>query len=138
MKKVLFIFTFILAGIYGGGLCSAQGINVKTEFVYELKFGRVSKACRGFGICLIGMIIVHFEERQAILTDYKGKLCLLVPFPLADEFPEQFSQSKFIMEEDFKFPDEVIEEAKLESDFTLKEGVYQMDRTQKGYRIYLE
>ena len=42
------------------------------------------------------------------------------------------------MEEDYTFPEEIIEQLKLEPGFTVRKGDHKMDKTKRGYLIYLE
>ncbi len=139
MKKILYIF--VLVNLFSDleNQCAAQSPTIIIEYNFDVSFGRRSRDCRGFGICVVmGPITIVLNERKAILTSIREKLCLRVPFILASDYPEQFDQEEFIMEEDFIFPEEFTKMAGLDAPLEIKKGNYLMERNSEGYLIYLE
>ncbi|REJ85331.1 MAG: hypothetical protein DWQ44_01365 [Bacteroidetes bacterium] len=98
------------------------------------EFGRKSRDCKGFGICYIEITYEYsFSFR---LRNDNGNLIMDVPEEMIKEHEELFSGEVFLMEEDLKLPEEIVEKLELEAEAFIRRGKYPLEHTEKGASIY--
>lgn len=134
MKKLVLLFAlcaFYCADFNAQQVGSRFGSSI--ELVSEsdglkkaiyIKFGRKSKDCRGFGICIFE-ITLTVEDAITLITAILQKNRVHVSFPpkFVAENAEHFKDNKIVIEEDFVLDDNTARALGVKS-YVIKKGVY--------------
>ncbi len=109
------------------------GLDLKVH----VEWGRKSKGCHGFGICIFIESIELTGVLFARLLPDEDVLLLNVPMEMVRKSPEQFDQEAFIMEEDFMISDEVSKSLGAQRSLVIPRGKYPIDRSGKSCLVSL-
>lgn len=135
MKQFKNWFVLFLLSIMLLNVSLAEAV-ITVHIKMHVSFGRVSKNCKGFGICFEGITETISYDRQVIMNAADGLWSMDIPLSIVKEFPEQFNEKQFIVEEDYIFPEEFSKYASLKEPLIIKKGEYRMERLENIYRVY--
>ena len=132
MKSTKNIKWFVVLLLLIANIVQANPIKITAHT--KISFGRNSKGCKGFGICTSTWIT--FNECTLSTGDDGKTFVLEVPAGNSGSYPEQFSQTSFVMEEDYTFPSEFQRNMNLPKPILIKAGSYRMEKSSVGFTIY--
>lgn len=153
MKKVLLsiLMVIFVTGMLKAGSLSgisretddSRGIKIKITLTIE--FGRISKDCRGFGICSFhisltdkpdpGMLAVNEAIGEAYFDDDGHFVIEFARQYLKSETRNMYFDSMFRIEENFDIPVDVLDSLDYEGDYNIKKGQYPIDDRGDVYLI---
>lgn len=108
----------------------------------SIDFGRVSKDCKGFGVCDVDIEIkIELSVRPnggsgtaQIGKDGKLSVAFVKETMTEETIANYFSNSTFVVEEDFQLPSDVSEQLGTKNYF-IKAGKYKVVETKEGYSV---
>lgn len=137
----LVMVCLLTGGAYSGvtvdhSVCdNPRGFKIKLSI--EIEFGRVSRDCRGFGICYfkvsladnvrVGELAVNEAVGNAYFDEDGRFVVEFLKENMRNDTEEMYFDSVFRMEENFDVPDDVLQKLKHEGDYQLKAGNYQIE-----------
>jgi len=108
--------------------CKAESASTRIILVIDIVWGRVSRDCKGFGIC-------DFDVSWRVELDRPIKVSLEnnifefeIPLEVVKKNPDQFGNDIFIMEEDFEIDKEISKEFGSLKSLVIPAGKYRMKR----------
>lgn len=128
MKKLIL---GLIATVMFAGTSYAQKTEVKTEGrpLIEFEFGRKSKNCGGFGICILRINIspeLGAEIIQALLLP-GGVLKVAMPPKFYKDHASAFQNGYLVVEEDYVIDRETTKAIGLKDNYTIKTGKYKVE-----------
>jgi hypothetical protein len=125
----------LLAGhVAAGPGDPASSMGRKLKVTFWIEFGRISRDCRGFGICDWGLEfsldkVVHpltetgaggegyFDDDGKFVIDFLKDYML-------NETVVKYLQNGFVMEEDVPIPPEILQKLNYRGDYMIRAGTY--------------
>ncbi|WP_417352796.1 hypothetical protein [Flavobacterium alkalisoli] len=99
----------------------------------KIDFGRVSKDCKGFGVCDVTIDIDWNLDLSVIsfgsARSTTGKFDLYLTPRGYEEVVRYFGKEAIVLEENLKLADDVCDKLGLSRGYTLKAGTYNLTRT---------
>lgn len=136
MKKLLFAVFFALTGILD---MSAQVPAPDTSQLVQLEFGRRSKECGGFGICvfrvhineetapvLIKLVAAFLRTETPSTPSNKGALAVTFPAEFVKANSTFFTNSQIRIDEDLVLDKATTRALGAPDNFTIKKGIYKV------------
>lgn len=113
----------------------AQERRVRFELGVEISFGRKSRDCTGFGLCIFITDFSVTATPSARLLPDESVVQLMLPHEYAIKYNEQVGGDRFLMEEDLQLAQDVSKELGSEEKIILRRGEYPIKKTKKGLLI---
>ncbi len=157
LKQIIAVIAFTIfllpANTFGQGTSQSSNLDydvslmVKVKIHIDVTWGRVSRGCRGFGICDMDFDIVISKidnnEGSSVVELEKSKnnkFLLTIPYKsINKELREtQFSNQRLIIGEDVFLKDKALLELGFRKEtYIIKKGEYKLRETKNGYVVEL-
>ncbi|MCC7233171.1 MAG: hypothetical protein IT242_09525 [Bacteroidia bacterium] len=140
MKKIAQTLLFLSIMLLASGLSVKAHTeeNAKIKIVMKIIWGRHSDGCRHFGICSVSIEFVDFGSARMVLSKDGKTLITEADLSSIKGKEELFEGNYFIMDEDFRLPDDVQKALGSVKPIIIRQGNYRLERSREGYTIYFE
>lgn len=115
----------------------AQDRKIYLDFNVHIEFGRKSKGCTGFGLCIFITDISVGGDISARYLPKKNLLHIEFPTALVKQHPDQFENDLFTMEEDLIVSDETSRDLGSDVSLIIPKGTYEIERTESSFVIQI-
>jgi len=134
MKKLLLALIVVLT--FTNGSFAQKATTGKTPLI-EIEFGRKSKDCGGFGICVF-RVNIGIEEAVALVNAFanvKGLMDLKMSPQFYKDNIKSFPNGYFLIDEDFTIDLETSRAIGFSKEYTIKKGKYKvaLDKSTNTY-----
>ena len=142
MKKVLMLVFISLVAI----CFEAEAMSPNWYIIIHVNYGQRGKNCTGFGVCGIWIDAGEGDppkDRVAgipgKIENLNGKISITHDVSNIDKttMKNQFASKKFVVDEDFKIPDDIVKQLKLAAGSNIiKKGTYNFKQVGSSLTIF--
>jgi hypothetical protein len=141
MKKLVFgLIATVMFGFVGSANCvemNTPSIQKSSKLDYvkvsiQIDWGRVSRGCKGFGICDV-TIVIDIENKTFSGSAQNGSFVLEMNDTGLKSVQSSFESNTIIIEEDFVLSNEVCKSLGLKQGYIVKTGKYLIKTVSKGF-----